>query len=368
MSNDLYVTRPALPDFDAYQRQLKGLWQSATLTNNGALHQQLESELAEFLGVPYISLFDNGTNALIAGLAALDIQGEVITTPYSFVATSHALLWNHLTPVFVDVDPTSGNLDAAQVEAAITGNTSAILAVHCYGIPCDTRALQTIAHRHQLKLFYDAAHAFAVRDPEGSILRHGDLAALSFHATKVFNTCEGGALISHDPEMKRRIERIRNFGIVSEEEISGTGFNGKMSELHAGFGLALLPDMPRLLAQRADIFSRYAENLSELAGLELMSPAADITWNHAYAPLRVDEACPVSRDALYDALRQQGIHARKYFHPLISSVPAYAGCAGANALPHAQQLARQVLCLPIFPAMTNDEQKRVCDAIRAALI
>ncbi|WHQ72774.1 DegT/DnrJ/EryC1/StrS family aminotransferase [Methylorubrum extorquens] len=347
----MYVTRPFLPPLEEFEPLLRQIWQTRILTNGGPFHQELEARLSDHLGVPQVALFNNATTALIMALRALDLTGEVITTPYSFVATSHALLWSGLTPVFVDIDPVTLNLDPARIEAAITPRTSAILPVHCYGQPCDVEAIAGIAARHGLKVIYDAAHAFGVRHRGQSVLNHGDLSVLSFHATKVFNTFEGGAIVCADPAMKDRIDKLKNFGFEDETSVIETGLNGKMSELNAALGLVQLRHIGTVLARRQAIDAAYRQGLRGIPGIRCLDFAEDGAANYAYFPILVGPDYPIGRDALYDALKRDGIHPRRYFHPLISDHPMYRTLPSARRedLPVAALAADRVLCLPIYP-------------------
>jgi dTDP-4-amino-4,6-dideoxy-D-glucose transaminase len=321
--------------------------------------------LAEHLGVDHLALFTNGTLALVAALQALRITGEVITTPYSFVATAHSLLWNNIKPVFVDVDPTTCNLDPSRIEAAITPQTTAILAVHCYGGPCDISEIQRIADLYGLKVIYDAAHAFDVRLGGQSVLRYGDLSILSFHATKVFHTFEGGAIVCPDAKTKQRIDYLKNFGFAGEVSVVATGINGKMSEIQAAMGLAHLPHIAQLIEQRARIDAIYRSELAKVQGLSLLSPRQDSTANHSYFPVFVTPEFRLSRDELYEELRHHGVFTRRYFYPLISDMPMYRGMASAapSNLPEAAKLAERVLCLPIFPDLPSLEARRITSII-----
>ncbi|WP_256079407.1 DegT/DnrJ/EryC1/StrS aminotransferase family protein [Massilia sp. YIM B04103] len=360
----IYVTQPDLPPLEDFLPYLQDIWNSKTLTNGGPYHQRLEQALGEYLGVKHLSLFANGTLALITALQSLRIHGEVITTPYSFVATAHSLLWNNIKPVFVDIDPHSFNLDPARIEAAITPQTTAIMPVHCYGAPCDVEEIDRIACNYGLRVIYDAAHAFGVRHQERSVLEYGDLSVLSFHATKAFNTFEGGAIISQDARMKRHIDHLKNFGFVDEVTVVAAGINGKMSEINAAFGLLQLQGVDAALAKRRAIFERYRQQLATVAGIA-SAPQGEAASNHSYYPILVQDAYPLSRDALYQYLRDHNVYARRYFHPLISDFPMYRhmpSAAHAN-LPVARRVSAQVLCLPIFPALEMEQ----VDAI-AALI
>lgn len=364
----VYVTQPYLPPLEEFIPYLQKIWDSKQLTNGGPMHQQLEQELADYFGVPHVALFNNGTNALLTALQALDIQGEVITTPYSFVATSHAIVWNKLEPVFVDIDPETLNLDPSKIEAAITERTSAIMPVHCYGNPCDVETIQAIADKHGLKVIYDAAHAFAVRDGGGSILRHGELSILSFHATKVFNTFEGGAIICHSQEMKQRIDILKNFGIADETTVIAAGSNGKMSEVNAAFGLLQLRYVDQAIELRRKVDQLYREGLKDVKGIKCLDLAGQSAHNYSYFPVLVTDEYPLSRDALHEKLKEHRIHGRRYFFPLISEFSVYGdlpSAAHAN-LPVAIKAAEQVLCLPIFPEFDTELQTALIGLIRQA--
>lgn len=347
----IYVTQPTLPPLEELLPYLQQIWDSKILTNGGPFHQQLEQALCEYLGVEHIALFTNGTIALVTALQALRITGEVITTPYSFVATSHSLLWNGIKPVFVDIDPNTLNLDPAEIEAAITPQTTAIMPVHCYGHPCDAEAIQKIADNYNLKVIYDAAHAFGVQDAHGSILRHGDLSVLSFHATKVFNTFEGGAIICPDAKTKVRIDQLKNFGHVGEVTVVAPGINGKMSEFNAALGLLQLKYIDQALARRKVIDTAYRKQLNGVRGIHCLNNAGEKVANYAYFPILVKPDYPISRDDLYQKLKDYGIHPRRYFYPLIADFPMYRGLPSAHRdkLPVATAAAQQVLCLPIYP-------------------
>ncbi len=365
-TSPIYVTQPYLPPLEDFIPYLERIWSSKQLSNGGPMHTQLEEELCQYLGVKHIALFNNGTMALLTALQALRVTGEVITTPYSFVATAHSLLWNGLTPVFVDIDPISLNLDPKKIVAAITPRTTALLPVHCYGNPCDVQAIQEIADAYNLHVIYDAAHAFGVRDGGGSLLRHGDLSVLSFHATKVFNTFEGGAIICPDAKTKQRIDRLKNFGIVDEVTVVAPGINGKMSEINAAFGLLQLKHVDHALARRCYWADRYRAALSDVPGLSLLAWAGQTVANHAYFPVFVQVDFPVTRDGLYGLLREHGVYARRYFYPLITDFPMYRGIASAVAsnLPVANKVANQVLCLPLFPDMSEQDLMRVVSVIQ----
>lgn len=363
MKKTIFVTQPYLPPLAEFLPYLEKIWDSKVLTNGGPFHHELERALCEHLGVEHIALFTNGTIALVTALQALRITGEVITTPYSYVATSHSLLWNGIKPVFVDIDPDTFNMDPAKIEAAITPQTTAILPVHCYGHPCDVEAIQKLADNYNLKVVYDAAHAFGVEDAEGSILRHGDLSVLSFHATKVFNTFEGGAIVCPDLKTKTRIDQLKNFGQVGETTVVAPGINGKMSEFNAALGLLQLKHVDQALARRKEIDSAYRRLLKDVKGIKCLGDAGEKVANYAYFPILVRPDYPISRDELYQKLKDSGIHPRRYFYPLISEFPMYRGLPSAHRdnLPTAVEAAQQVLCLPIYPALdmsTVDEVAR----------
>lgn len=362
----IYVTQPHLPPLEEFMPYLEQIWANKTLTNGGPFHQQLERALCDYLGVEHIALFSNGTLALITALQALRVTGEVITTPYSFVATAHSLLWHGNKPVFVDVEPETLNIDPRKIEAAITPQTTAIMPVHCYGNPCDVAAIQKIADNYNLRLIYDAAHAFGVQDAGGSVLRHGDLSVLSFHATKVFNTFEGGAIICPDAKTKQRIDHLKNFGFVDEVTVVAPGINAKMSEINAAFGLLQLKHMPQVQQCRADIDARYRRALQGVRGIHCLPKGQQTVANHSYFPLLVRPEFPLSRDELYQKLKDSGIYARRYFYPLISDFPMYRGLPSAEhaRLPVAARAAQQVLCLPIYPALSEEQQTRIITAIQ----
>ena len=359
-----YVTRPYLPPLNEFIPYLEEIWSSRTLTNGGPMHQRLERALEEYLDVEHVSLFVNATIALVTALQALKVTGEVITTPFSFVATAHALLWNGLKPVFVDIQPDSLNIDPERIEAAITPATSAILAVHVYGRPADTAKIQAIAERHGLRIIYDAAHAFGPTDLYRNLLAQGDMSVLSFHATKVFNTFEGGAIITRSPSMKTHVDRLKNFGFVDETTIVEAGINGKMNEFCAALGLAQLAHMPEVLRRRAAAFDNYLQSLQSVDGLTLPTR---IGTNSSYFPILVTPAYHRSRDQLYQRLRSHDIFARRYFHPLISEHPMYRMFASSQPdnLPVATRIAGQVLCLPIHPELADSEIARIASIIRS---
>lgn len=368
INKPIYVTQPYLPPLDEFIPYLQEIWEKKIITNGGPFHQQLEKELCDHLGVNHLALFTNGTIALVTALQALRITGEVITTPYSFVATAHSLLWNGIKPVFVDVDPNTLNLDPRKIEAAITPHTTAILPVHCYGHPCDVEAIQKIADTYNLKVIYDAAHAFGVKDNGGSVLNHGDLSVLSFHATKVFNTFEGGAIICPDAKTKTRIDHLKNFGFVDETTVVAPGINGKMSELNAAFGLLQLKHISGALARRREIDGIYRNNLASVKGIRCLSDVGETEPNYSYFPVLVQPDYPLSRDALYEKLKVHRVFARRYFFPLISDFPMYRSMPSAQRgnLPVAADASAKVLCLPIYPDLQQQDQQRVIDLIRGA--
>ena len=365
MEEPIYVTKPYLPPLEEFIPYLQKIWDTKILTNAGPFHQQLEQALCDYLGVKHLALFTNGTIALVTALQALRITGEVITTPYSFVATAHSLLWNGIKPVFVDIDPNTLNLDPTKIEAAITRHTTAIMPVHVYGHPCDVEAIRKIADNHNLKVIYDAAHAFGVQCQSGSILNHGDLAVLSFHATKVFSTFEGGAIICPDAETKRRIDHLKNFGFVDEVTVVAAGINGKMSEINAALGLLQLKHIDQAIASRREIDARYRQQLDDVNGIYCLNDAGEKVANHAYFPILVQPDYPLSRDALYQKLKDHDIYARRYFYPLISDFPMYHSMPSAQRdnLPIAVDASAKVLCLPIYPALSKSDQQRVIDLL-----
>jgi len=362
MSNkSTFVTQPFLPPLQEFIPYLEKIWESKILTNCGPFHHELESELCKHLGVSHISLFTNATIALITALQALRISGEVITTPYSFVATSHSLLWNGIKPVFVDINPDTLNIDPAKIEAAITPNTTAILAVHCYGNPCEVDEIQRIADIYNLKVIYDAAHAFGVNCHCGSILNHGDLSVLSFHATKVFNTFEGGAIISPNEKTKIRIDQLKNFGHAGEINVVAPGINGKMSEINAAFGLLQLKHIDKVLEKRKLIDTTYREQLKDIKGVKMLSNSEQIDSNYAYFPILIENNYPISRDELNERLRSIDVIPRRYFFPLISEFPMYRGLPSANRenLRHAFNSSMKILCLPIFPDLPMEMVEKI---------
>lgn len=361
----IFVTRPHLPPLEEVLPYLEEIWRTRQLTNNGPFHQQLEAALCEYLGVDHISLFANGTLALVTAMQALRLRGEVITTPYSFVATANALLWNDLTPVFVDIDPVTLNLDPERVEAAITPKTSAILPVHVYGHPADVDRLQNIADLYGLRVIYDAAHCFGVKDDGGSILRHGNLSILSFHATKVFNTFEGGAIVSPDVTTKQRIDYLKNFGFANETTVVAAGINAKMNEFQAAVGLAQLKHMDKALRARSRMDAMYRERLAGIPGISCHTPTTAQQHNHAYFPIFVGDDYPKSRDELYFQLRHEHIHGRRYFYPLIPDFPMYRNLPANDRAewPHAHEASERVICLPMYPDLSESSAQKIVAAI-----
>jgi len=342
------------------------MWAKKTLTNNGPYHQEFEQKLCAFLGVKYISLFTNGTIALIAALRALSVSGEVITTPYSFVATAHSLLWNGITPVFVDIAGSSFNIDANKIRAAITPDTTAILPVHCYGGRCDVVAIQGLAEEFGLKVIYDAAHAFGVKDQNGSILNYGDMSVLSFHATKVFNTFEGGAVISSTEEQKRKIDHLKNFGFVDEVTVIEIGINGKMSEFNSAVGLLQLNYFEQEVDSRKRLDANYRELLSDLEGIEIPGLLPENMSNYSYFPILINDDYLFNRDEIYDKLQKENIFARRYFYPLISNFPMYENLDSASKdnLPDANRVANKVICLPLYGQLKFEEQQYIASILR----
>lgn len=351
--SNIYVTQPLMPPLEEFMPYLKKIWESKWLTNGGPFHQELEAALAHYLGVEHLALFANGTIALVTALQTLRITGEVITTPYSFVATAHALLWNAITPVFVDIEPGTCNLDPDKIEQAITPRTTAIMPVHCYGTPCDVGRIQEIADTYGLKVIYDAAHAFGVKYEGESLLNHGDLSMVSFHATKVFNTLEGGALVCPDAKTKQRVDYLKNFGYAGEVSVVAPGINGKMNEMQAAFGMLQLKHIDEAIAQRCAIDARYRDLLTGVTGIACLERRPDTEGNYGYFPIFVDADYPISRDALNQSLRESCIFARRYFYPLIAEFAMYRGLPSAHLdnLPVAAEASRKVLCLPIYPAL-----------------
>ena len=397
MDNKLItVTSPLLPSLDDFQEELKKIWDSKWITNNGSYHKKLEAALAEYLGVPYVSLFTNGTLPLLTALQALRISGEVITTPYSFVATTHSLWWNGIKPVFVDIDPKTGNLDPEKIEAAITPKTTAIMPVHVYGKPCDVRRIQEVADQYGLKVIYDAAHAFGLEIPKEesdyrvafdeatnalspaeptkqmnvpteSILNWGDMSTLSFHATKVYNTIEGGAMIMHDLATKKRIDDLKNFGIHDEVTVVGPGINSKMDEMRSAYGLLNLRQVDAAIAARQQVAIKYREALRDVEGITFFDDMPGVRHNYSYFPIFIDEkAFGRSRDALYAKMKEANVLGRRYFYPLISEFSTYRGLESANPanLPNAHKMADSVLCLPMHHELSDNDIQRTIELIK----
>lgn len=367
MNNNLItVTAPLLPDLNDFNELLKEIWNSKWITNNGSFHKQLEMELAAYLKVPYISLFTNGTLPLITALQALRITGEVITTPYSFVATTHSLWWNGCKPVFVDIDPATGNLDPDKIEAAITPQTQAIMPVHVYGKPCDTERIQEIADKYGLKVIYDAAHAFGVEVNGKSILNAGDMSTLSFHATKVYNTIEGGALVMHDEKTKKRIDYLKNFGFAGEIEVVAPGINSKMDEMRSAYGLLNLKQVDAAIEARHKVAVQYRESLRSVEGITFMDDIPNVKHNYSYFPIFVDrEKYRMTRDELYFKMKEQNVLGRRYFYPLISEFTVYKGLPSANPenLPNAHKMADSVICLPMHHELSEMDIERILKLI-----
>jgi len=361
------VTRPCLPPLEEFIPYLQQIWDNKWITNNGPLHQQLEQELAEYLGVKYISLFSNGTLALISALQALNIQGEVITTPFSFVATTHSLWWNKITPVFVDIEPEYLNLDPAKIEAAITPFTTAIMPVHVYGNPCQMEEIQRIANKHGLKVIYDAAHAFGVKKDGVSVLNYGDLSILSFHATKVFSTIEGGAIVCHSEEMKHHIDNLKNFGFRGELVVEEPGINAKLNEFQAAYGLLQLKYIDSFFEKRKIITKLYQTLIKDIQGIHFISDMDGVTPGYSYFPILIDEKVyGISRDNLYDKLKESNIFARRYFYPLISNFEPYRDLPSAitENLLIATKAAIEVLCLPIYVELNEIDVYKICSIIK----
>ena len=361
------VTSPLLPDLDEFNVLLKEIWNCKWITNNGRFHQQLEKELAEYLKVPYLSLFTNGTLPLITALQALRITGEVITTPYSFVATTHSIWWNGCRPVFVDIDPKTCNLDPAKIEAAITPKTTAIMPVHCYGKPCDIKGIQEVADKYGLKVIYDAAHAFGVEVDGESVLKAGDMSTLSFHATKVYNTIEGGALVMQDENTKRRVDYLKNFGFKNEIEVVAPGINSKMDEIRAAYGILALKKVDDAIRARQQVAVKYRQELKDIPGISFFEDMSGVRHNYSYFPVFVDaEKYGMTRDELYEKLKGDGVVGRRYFYPLISTFSTYCGLESADPknLPIATRIADSVICLPMHHELTEEDVERTINSIK----
>ena len=377
--NTITVTSPLLPNLDDFTAELKKIWDSKWITNNGSYHKQLEAALAEYLKVPYVSLFTNGTLPLMTALQALRITGEVITTPYSFVATTHSIWWNGCKPVFVDIDPATGDMDPNKIEAAITPRTTAIMPVHVYGKPCDTKAIQDIADKYGLKVIYDAAHAFGVEVPAeeygleaydgkglAGILNAGDMSTLSFHATKVYNTIEGGALITHDEKTKKRIDYLKNFGIADEVTVVGPGINSKMDEIRSAYGLLNLKQVDAAIEARHQVAIKYREALCDVEGITFFDDMPGVKHNYSYFPIFIDaEKYGMTRDELYFKMKSANVLGRRYFYPLISEFSTYRGLESAapEKLPNAHKMADSVICLPMHHALSDEDIQRTLDCI-----
>ena len=355
-----------MPDLEELNQFLQDIWQRKWITNNGHYHKELEKALCEYLDVPYVSLFTNGTLPLITALQALRITGEVITTPYSFVATTHSLWWNGIKPVFVDIDPSTGNLDPDKIEAAITPRTTAIMPVHVYGKPCDTKRIQEIADKYGLKVIYDAAHAFGVKVNGTSILKAGDMSTLSFHATKVYNTIEGGALVMHDEQTKKRIDYLKNFGFAGETEVVAPGINSKMDEMRAAYGLLNLKQVDEAIEARHQVAIKYRGVLRDVEGITFFDDMPGVKHNYSYFPIFVDaEKYGMTRDELYFKMKEQNVLGRRYFYPLISTFSTYRGLESAKPenLPNAHKMADEVICLPMHHALSEDDVNRIIELI-----
>ena len=360
------VTSPLMPSLDDLNQYLQDIWQRKWITNNGYYHKELEKALCEYLDVPFVSLFTNGTLPLITALQALRITGEVITTPYSFVATTHSLWWNGIKPVFVDIDPTTGNLDPDKIEAAITPRTTAIMPVHVYGKPCETERIQEIADKYGLKVIYDAAHAFGVKVNGESVLNAGDMSTLSFHATKVYNTIEGGALVMHDEQTKKRIDYLKNFGFAGETEVVAPGINSKMDEMRAAYGLLNLKQVDAAIEVRRQVAVKYREALSNVDGITFFDDMPGVKHNYSYFPIFVDaEKYGMTRDELYFKMKEQDVLGRRYFYPLISTFSTYRGLDSAKPenLPNAHKMADSVICLPMHHALSEEDVERVINIV-----
>lgn len=366
MENVVTVTSPLLPSLDDFIPYLEDIWDRKWLTNNGHYHQKLEQALCEYLKVPYISLFTNGTLPLMCALQALRITGEVITTPYSFVATTHSLWWNGIKPVFVDIDPVTCNLDPEKIEAAITPKTTAIMPVHVYGKPCDTVRIQEIADKYGLKVIYDAAHAFGVEVNGKSILESGDMSTLSFHATKVYNTIEGGALVCHDEQTKKRIDYLKNFGFAGETTIVAPGINGKMDEVRSAYGLLNLKQVDSAIEARRKVAVQYRDALKDIPGIRFMEDMPGVRHNYSYFPIFINaEEYGLTRDELYFKLKENDVLGRRYFYPLISEFSTYRGLESAHPdnLPIANRIANSVICLPMHHSLTFSGLDRIISVI-----
>lgn len=366
MEKTITVTTPLLPDLDDFNSLLKEIWSSKWITNNGQFHQKLEEALCDYLKVPFISLFTNGTLPLLTALQALRISGEVITTPYSFVATTHSIWWNGIKPVFVDIDPSNCGIDPDKIEAAITPRTTAIMPVHCYGKPCDNKRIQAIANKYGLKVIYDAAHAFGVEVDGESVLNWGDMSTLSFHATKVYTTIEGGAIVMHDEATKKRIDYLKNFGFASETEVVAPGINGKLDEVRAVYGLLNLKQVDKAINARHQVAIQYREAFQNVKGIRFFNDMIGVKHNYSYFPIFINaEEYGMTRDELYFKLRDHNILGRRYFYPLISTFSTYSGLPSASPdnLPNATRIANEVICLPMHHELSTDDINRIIELI-----
>ena len=366
MENTITVTTPLLPDLDDFHSLLKELCSSKWITNNGQFHQKLEEALCDYLKVPFISLFTNGTLPLLTALQALRISGEVITTPYSFVATTHSIWWNGIKPVFVDIDPSNCGIDPDKIEAAITPRTTAIMPVHCYGKPCDNKRIQAIADKYGLKVIYDAAHAFGVEVDGESVLNWGDMSTLSFHATKVYTTIEGGAIVMHDEATKKRIDYLKNFGFASETEVVAPGINGKLDEVRAVYGLLNLKQVDKAINARHQVAIQYRQAFQNVKGIRFFNDMIGVKHNYSYFPIFINaEEYGMTRDELYFKLRDHNILGRRYFYPLISTFSTYSGLPSASPdnLPNATRIANEVICLPMHHELSSDDINRIIELI-----
>jgi len=366
-SDPIYVTRPLLPDLKEITIELQKIWDSKQLTNNGPKHQELEEEIRRSLKVPHISLFNNGTIALIVAVNSLRILGEVITTPFTFPATPHVLAWNGITPIFCDIDDKTMNIDATKIEQMMTPRTTAILAVHVFGTPCEIEPIQQVADRYGLKVIYDAAHAFNVEIAGTGIGNFGDISMFSFHATKLFHTAEGGALAFKDPNLKQRIELLKNFGIKNEEEVLMPGINGKMTEIQAALGLVNLRHLATERAKRAKIINTYIEYLSQVPGITISAVNGNMVHSYQYFIIRIDKnKFGISRDELYEKLRSYNVFSRKYFYPLCSDYACYKNIPSAalSNLPVAHKIVMEVLCLPLYGGLEISSVEKICEIIK----
>jgi dTDP-4-amino-4,6-dideoxygalactose transaminase len=361
--SQIFVTQPSLPPLEEFIPYLQKIWDNKILTNNGEFHQTLEVELAKFLGVKYVSLFSNGTLALITALQALRIKGEVITTPFTFVATTHSLYWNNIKPVFCDIKSEDGNIDETKIEKLITPETTAILPVHVYGHPCNVEEIQRIADNHGLKVIYDAAHAFNVKKDGESILNFGDLSILSFHATKIFNTFEGGAIISNDIKTKQRIDYLKNFGFENETTVITPGINAKMNEVQAAMGLLQLDYIEGYISKSKAIFEYYKNEIVAIKGLKFFEQKEGVTYNYSYFPILVEEDYPLTRDQLYDFFKENNIYVRRYFYPLVTDFSPYKDMKYSTTLPTANNIASKILCLPIYPFLEKSTQDKIINLL-----